>query len=117
MNPFKSYSIILFTACFLIGCMQETPSLESTPSKPTTKKTVLQTTIQGLDLSKPQSSEYFRGHLVPAREFVAWCDKTMIEPIPKDKTSQMFHGNCKEAGFAIMMGAGNLEKRWTHKSY
>lgn len=117
MRHINLYFTILLAAGILSGCMQDTVSTESTPTKPASKKAVLQTTIQGLDLSKPQDSEYFRSRYDQSQEFVAWCDKTMVEQIPKDETSQMFYKNCKEAGFAIMLGRGNLEKRHKHESY
>ena len=96
-------TLIVFASVLLSGCRQEP---------------VLETTIPGLDLSKLQDQDYFRDRLEPTREFVAWCNKTMVEPIPEDKTSRLFFRNCKVASYASFLGEKrSLEATIKHERY
>lgn len=80
----KNCFLILIIAISLGGCTKS-----------------IQTEIPGLDLSKPQDSRYFHANYDASLKFVDWCQKTMLPPIPKDKTSQMFYRNCLAASWAV----------------
>jgi hypothetical protein len=81
------------------------------------KDPILQTNIAGLDLSKEQSVEYFRANPEPTKEFGKWCKDMMVDPIPKDQISILFHKNCESASLAIMIPNGKIEGSRKYKEY
>lgn len=99
----KTSTFIIFT-CFitaLSGC----------------SKDVRKTEIPGLDLSKHQDRRYFSANLDAAKKFLEWCDKEMVEPIPKDKISQMFAENCSEAWWGVALGKKRERPRSSYQSF
>jgi hypothetical protein len=77
----------------------------------------ISTTIPGLDLSKPQSVDYFRENYDKSKEFNEWCLKNMLDPVPKDKISIMFYDNCQKAQAAIMSPQKSIESQRKYNSY
>ncbi len=98
-SPLRGVAVkagFLLLAIFLGACTQEK---------------VLKTEVNGLDLSKIQTIEYFRANLEPSKEYLKWCNINNVPPIPKDEVSKRFAKNCELAYFGVFNRRDSSEKK------
>lgn len=74
--------------------------------------------IEGLDLTKIQSSDYFRENLSAAEKLLVWC-KENVNPLDSSSEEHVIRNikNCQHANNAIRIPVVDIRKGKTYKSY
>lgn len=103
MKTFSPY--LLLAAILLSACTQKEPAIK-TPS------------IEGLDLTTIQNSDYFRKNLDGAKKLVEWC-KQNVNPADSSSHEVVIRNlkNCKNADFALKMPVVDIMEGKTYKQY
>jgi hypothetical protein len=74
--------------------------------------------IEGLDLTKIQSSDYFRENLPAAEKLLVWCDENM-NPLDTSSHETVVRNlkNCQHASSAVTITTVDIRKGRKYRSH
>ena len=102
----KRVPFLMLIALILSACSKQETQTYKTPA------------INGLDLTKIQSVDYFRANLAAAKELSAWCVQHVN---PADNSSNEIAiinlKNCKNSEFALRMPVVDITAGKKYKQY